>query len=149
VHVSGEARLPGRTGLQLRANISQIDLAARSGLGWIGKNGLLISAEHGTRVGIGTVLTDAALKHDAPLAQGCPEDCLLCVEQCPAAALDGTGKVDRVKCTRIQAMAPISMMLAKDFDVKENISMLVNMGAVDEHVWYQCHTCVVSCPVGT
>jgi epoxyqueuosine reductase QueG len=135
--------------LDLRGYISQIDLAARSGLGWIGKNGLLISPTHGTRVGIGTVLTDAEFEHDAPLAQGCPEDCFLCVERCPVAAIDGTGKVDRLQCTSIQAMAPVSRMLAKDFPVKENISMLVNMGAVDEHIWYQCHACVVSCPIGT
>ena len=134
--------------LDLRGYVSQIDLAARSGLGWIGKNGLLISPEHGTRVGIGTVLTDAAIEHDVPLDQGCPEDCVLCVEKCPAAAIDGSGKVDRVKCTQTQALAPLSMMMAKDFPAKDNLSMLINVGSVDEHIWYTCNGCVVSCPIG-
>ena len=138
--------VPGK--LDLRGYVSQIDLAARSGLGWIGKNGLLISPEHGTRVGIGTVVTDAELKQDAPLQQGCPEDCFLCVEKCPVSAIDGSGKVDRLRCTPVQAMAPISLMLAKDFSPREHVSMLVNMGAVDEHIWYKCNACVVSCPIG-
>lgn len=135
--------------LDMRGYVSQIDLAARSGLGWIGRNGLLISPEHGTRVGIGTVLTDAEIEHDVPLAQGCPEDCVLCVETCPVDALDGSGKVDRPKCTSNQAMAPLSLIMAKNFPVKENLSMLVNVGSVDEHVWYTCNACVTSCPIGT
>jgi epoxyqueuosine reductase QueG len=138
--------MPGK--LDLRGYVSQIDLAARSGLGWIGKNGLLISPQHGTRIGIGTVLTDVELEHDRPLEQGCPEDCFLCVEACPAAAIDGTGKVDRPACTLNQAVAPLSLMMAKDFPVKENLSMLVNVGSVDEHIWYKCNACVTSCPIG-
>jgi len=135
--------------LDMRGYVSQIDLAARSGLGWIGKNGLLISPEHGTRVGIGTVLTDAEIEHDAQLAQGCPEDCFICVENCPVDAIDGSGKVDRPRCTSNQAIAPLSLMMAKNFPVKENLSMLVNVGSVDEHVWYTCNACVTSCPIGT
>jgi epoxyqueuosine reductase QueG len=135
--------------LDMRGYVSQIDLAARSGLGWIGKNGLLISPEHGTRVGIGTVLTDAEMEHDGPLAQGCPEDCFLCVEGCPAEAIDGSGKVDRLRCASKQAIAPLALMMAKDFPVKENLSMLVNVGSADEHVWYTCNACVTRCPIGT
>jgi len=135
--------------LDMRGYVSQIDLAARSGLGWIGKNGLLISPEHGTRVGIGTVLTDAEIEHDAQLAQGCPEDCFICVENCPVDAIDGSGKVDRPRCTSNQAIAPLSLMMAKNFPVKENLSMLVNVGSADEHVWYTCNACVTRCPIGT
>ncbi len=79
---------------------------------------------------------------------GCPEDCFLCVEKCPAEAIDGSGKVDREKCTKVQALAPLSLMMAKEFPVKENLSMIVNVGSVDEHVWYTCNACVVSCPIG-
>jgi epoxyqueuosine reductase QueG len=135
--------------LDLWGFLSQIDLAARAGLGWIGKNGLLISPEHGTRNGIGTVLTDAVLAHDRPLERACPEECFLCVESCPVGAIDGSGKVDRPRCTPKQAAAPLSIMMARDFPVEENRSMLVNVGGVDEHVWYKCNACVVSCPIGT
>jgi epoxyqueuosine reductase QueG len=138
-----------RAKLDLWGFLSQIDLAARAGLGWIGKNGLLISPDHGTRTGIGTVLTDAVLEHDRPLERACPDDCFLCVESCPAGAIDGSGKVDRPKCTPTQAAVPLSLMMARDFPAVENRSMLVNVGGVDEHVWYTCNACVVSCPIGT
>ena len=128
---------------------SQIDLAAAAGVGWKGKNGLLISPKYGTRVGIGTILTDAALAPDSPLEEGCPEACFLCVEKCPSKALDGTGRVNRLTCTVTQATAPLSLMMAKQFPVKENMDMILNVGAVDEHTWYRCNACVVHCPVGT
>jgi epoxyqueuosine reductase len=128
--------------------LSQIDLAARSGLGWIGKNGLLISPKYGPRVGLGTVVTDAPLEEDLPLKKTCPDDCSICVEKCPAEALDGTGKVNRVNCGMTQALAPLSILLMKEFSMKEHHDMIVNMGAVDEHTWYRCNACVVHCPVG-
>lgn len=128
--------------------LSQIDVAARSGLGWIGKNGLLISPKHGPRVGLGTVVTDAELDEDRPLDRKCPDGCAICVEKCPAHALDGTGKVNRLNCTAAQAIAPLSMMLMKEFPIREHRDMIVNLGAVDEHTWYKCNACVVNCPIG-
>ncbi len=41
--------------------------ATSAGLGWIGKNGLLISIDHGPRLSLVTVLTDAPLRPDAPM----------------------------------------------------------------------------------
>jgi hypothetical protein len=64
-------------------------------------------------------------------------------------AIDGSGKVDRPKCTQTQATAPLSIMMAKDFPIEQNRSMVINVGGVDEHVWYTCNACVVNCPVGT
>ncbi|RJP23299.1 MAG: epoxyqueuosine reductase [Candidatus Abyssobacteria bacterium SURF_5] len=128
--------------------LSQIDLAARSGLGWIGKNGLLVSPKYGPRVGLGTVVTDAVLEEDRPLNERCPDDCSICVDKCPAGALDGTGKVNRINCTMTQALAPLSIMLMKEYSMKEHRDMIVNMGAVDEHTWYRCNACVVHCPIG-
>jgi len=46
-------------------------------------------------------------------------------------------------------LAPLSLMMGKDFPVKENLSMVLNVGAVDEHVWYTCNACVIICPIGT
>jgi epoxyqueuosine reductase len=59
-----------------------------SGLGWIGKSCLLITPDHGPRVRLATVLTDAPLKPGAPLASRCG-DCNRCVEICPAKAFTG------------------------------------------------------------
>ncbi len=128
---------------------SQIDLAAKCGVGWIGKNGLLITSKYGPRVIIGTVLTDAPLEEEKTKEAGkCPDNCLICVDMCPAKALDDTGKVNRLTCTVTQAIAPLSLMMAKEFSMKEQRDMIVNVGAVDEHTWYRCNACVIHCPLG-
>lgn len=64
-------------------------LAARlAGLGWIGKNCLLITPEHGPRVRFATVLTDAELPTGQPLPDGCGA-CDICVNTCPSGAIIG------------------------------------------------------------
>jgi len=63
--------------------------ATSSGLGWIGKNGLLISADYGPRLSLVTVLTDARLHPDAPMEHSLCGDCTLCVEHCPSRAITG------------------------------------------------------------
>ena len=140
--------MESRGRLDLWGSTSQIDLAARAGLGWIGKNGLLTTPGHGPRVGIGTVLTDAPLAPDTPLPQGCPDDCAECVDHCPAKAIDGSGRVNRPTCTVTQAITPLSLMMAKEFSMKDHAAMVINVGGVDEHVWYRCNQCVVRCPIG-
>ncbi len=59
-----------------------------AGLGWIGKSCLLITPDHGPRVRLATVLTDAPLEAGKPLPDGCG-DCRRCVEACPVNAITG------------------------------------------------------------
>ena len=63
--------------------------ATSAGLGWIGKNGLLISPEYGPRLSLATVLTDAQLRPDVPIEQCWCEECVLCIEHCPSQAITG------------------------------------------------------------
>ena len=63
--------------------------ATCSGLGWIGKNGLLISEQYGPGLTFTTVLTDAPLVPDEPVNSSRCGDCSLCVEHCPAQAIKG------------------------------------------------------------
>jgi epoxyqueuosine reductase len=63
--------------------------ATSAGLGWIGKNGLLISADYGPRLSLATVLTDAPLDADAPMEYSLCGDCTLCVTHCPSRAITG------------------------------------------------------------
>jgi epoxyqueuosine reductase QueG len=63
--------------------------ATSAGLGWIGKNGLLISPRFGPRLSLATVLTNAPLESDAPIESSLCGDCVLCVEHCPSGALSG------------------------------------------------------------
>lgn len=59
-----------------------------AGLGWIGKNCLLITPKYGPRVRLASVLTDAPLEAGKPLTNQCG-DCQKCVDACPPRALTG------------------------------------------------------------
>ncbi|AEF17705.1 4Fe-4S ferredoxin iron-sulfur binding domain-containing protein [Thermoanaerobacterium xylanolyticum LX-11] len=63
--------------------------ATMAGLGWIGKNGLLVTEKYGPRVRLGTVLTDFNLNPGIPVTESRCGDCNLCVTSCPAMALHG------------------------------------------------------------
>ncbi len=63
--------------------------ATCAGIGWIGRNGLLISPRYGPRLSLATVLTDAPLPPDAPMARSLCGDCRLCEEHCPSGAITG------------------------------------------------------------
>jgi epoxyqueuosine reductase QueG len=64
--------------------------ATSAGLGWIGKNGLLINPDFGPRLSLATVLTDAQLDADAPMQYSLCGDCTLCVQYCPSRAITGS-----------------------------------------------------------
>lgn len=59
-----------------------------AGLGWIGKSCLLITPDHGPRLRLVTVLTDAPLVPGTPMPERCGA-CRLCVEACPPQAFTG------------------------------------------------------------
>lgn len=63
--------------------------ATSAGIGWVGKNGLLISLDHGPRLSLATVLTDAPLSPDAPLERSLCGGCTLCIDHCPSKAVTG------------------------------------------------------------
>lgn len=74
-------------------NISRIPhktVATRAGLGWIGKNCLLVTPQYGSAIRISSLLTNAPLEYDAPVNQSRCGRCELCVRKCPAQALKGT-----------------------------------------------------------
>jgi epoxyqueuosine reductase QueG len=64
--------------------------ATSAGLGWIGKNGLLINAEYGPRLSLATVLTDAPFHPDEPMEFSLCGDCALCMTYCPSHAITGS-----------------------------------------------------------
>lgn len=64
--------------------------ATCSGLGWIGKNGLIINKTYGSKLSWATVLTNAPLDPDSPLTESQCGDCDLCVKHCPSSAVSGS-----------------------------------------------------------
>jgi len=79
--------------------------AARGGVGFYGKNTMLITRRHGSFVVLGTVVTDVELEPTAPLDADCG-DCRLCVDACPTGALDEPGTLDATRCLSYWTQAP-------------------------------------------
>jgi epoxyqueuosine reductase len=73
------------------------EAAARSGVGFYGKNTLLITRRHGSWVVLGSLVTTAELEPTSPLDLNCGS-CRLCIDACPTGALDDPGVVDANKC---------------------------------------------------
>jgi len=73
------------------------EAAARSGVGFYGKNTLLITRRFGSWVILGNLVTDRELEATPPLGLDCGS-CTLCIEACPTGALDDPGTVDATKC---------------------------------------------------
>lgn len=65
-------------------------VATKAGLGWIGKNCLLVTEEYGSAVRLSSLLTNAPLPADEPIEESRCGSCKLCVEKCPTNALKGT-----------------------------------------------------------
>jgi epoxyqueuosine reductase len=81
-----------------RAHLSHKHVARAAGLGWFGRNNLLVNPELGARFRLVTVLTDMPLEPDAPLGSGCGP-CRACVAACPASAIKDTREAfDHLAC---------------------------------------------------
>ena len=71
--------------------------AERAGMGWIGKHSNLVSADHGSWLLLGEVLTTLDLKPDEPATDLCGS-CTLCIQACPTHAIVEPYVVDATRC---------------------------------------------------
>ncbi|EFR30843.1 tRNA epoxyqueuosine(34) reductase QueG [Eremococcus coleocola] len=105
--------------------------AQRAGLGFIGKNGLLITEEFGSWVYLGEIITDIEFEADQPGVSACG-DCTRCIDACPTNALLGDGRMNAQLCLSFQTQT-------KGYMAQEFRRPMT-------HVIYGCDICQYVCP---
>jgi epoxyqueuosine reductase len=81
------------------------EAAVRAGVGFYGKNTLVITRTYGSWVVLGTLVTSAEVEPTRPLELDCGS-CRLCIDACPTGALDEPGTVDSTRCLSYWTQAP-------------------------------------------
>jgi len=80
------------------AHLSHRKLGVLAGLGWIGRNNLLVNDKFGSQFRLASVLTNMPLKIDKPANKTCNK-CMLCVNICPSGAIkESPADFDHLKC---------------------------------------------------
>ena len=79
------------------APVLEVELATRSGLGWRGKNTLLLTRDRGSLFFLGEIYTDLPLPVDPPTTAHCG-DCSACIEACPTGAIVAPYRLDARRC---------------------------------------------------
>jgi epoxyqueuosine reductase len=80
------------------APVLERDWAKRSGLGWIGKNTMLISPQKGSFFFLAELILDLELSYDEPIADFCGT-CRRCIDACPTGSISEKGYImDASKC---------------------------------------------------
>src|SRR5438105_13734779 len=105
--------------------------ASRAGVGFYGKNTLLITRKYGSWVVLGTLVTDVDLEPTAPLDLDCGS-CRLCIDACPTGALDEPGTLDATRCLSYWTQAPAPLPAEYRSELEDRV--------------YGCDICQDVCP---
>lgn len=108
--------------------------AIKSGLGWIGKNGNLITKQSGSFFFIATIIVDIELLYDDAYAKDFCGSCTKCIDHCPTNAILPNKVIDGSKCISYYTIE------LKDALINENMK-----GKFDNWM-FGCDTCQDVCP---
>jgi len=114
------------------APVMEVELAAKSGLGWRGKHTLLLSRDAGSYFFLGEIYTDLPLPADAPVADHCGS-CSKCLDICPTRAIVEPYRVDARRCI---SYLTIELKGAIPLELRALIGNRV----------YGCDDCQLACP---
>lgn len=106
-------------------------VARRAGIGFIGKNGLVISKEYGSYMFLGELITNLDIEPGQPVDYDCG-DCNRCVTACPTACLLGDGTMNARRCLSFQTQDKGMM----DLEFRKKIKTVI----------YGCDICQICCP---
>ena len=109
--------------------------AQQAGIGWIGKHSNLVSADHGSWLVLGEILTTLDLPPDAPATDLCGS-CSLCIQACPTQAITEPYVVDATRCI---SYLTIEFRGGRD-EIPEDLT--ARMG---NHI-FGCDDCLDVCP---
>jgi epoxyqueuosine reductase len=107
--------------------------AKNAGLGWIGKNAILINSEAGSFVFLGEIIIDKELVYDVPIEEQCGS-CTLCLDACPTNALVEPYTLDARKCITYHTVDKRAKEMPEE--VKRKLNKRV----------YACDACQDVCP---
>lgn len=160
--MAAPASYPLEMSLETLGTIGDVSLrhaAIAAGLGVFGRHNLVIHPKLGTRVVFAAILTDLTMPSDARYEEELCTHCDICVEQCPAGALNEKDKTDMMKCLRNSQPYGIGNNIRfwskfTDASPAEKKKMVK-----DVEFWrmyqagfigfqYFCWNCMKSCPVG-
>jgi epoxyqueuosine reductase QueG len=81
-----------------KAHLSHKKIGYLAGLGWIGRNNLLVNKKFGCQFRLVTILTDMPLKTDRATKEDCG-NCRICIKMCPAVAIQENSRdFDHIRC---------------------------------------------------
>ncbi len=111
--------------------LSDVAVAQRAGLGFIGRNGLLITEKFGSFVYLGEIITNIPFEPDTPVENQCGT-CTRCVDYCPPQALMGDGRLNAQRCLSYQTQT--KGVMPEEF--RSEIRSVI----------YGCDICQLVCP---